>query len=349
MFFDENLQESEVIAREALDRMAEHAVPSVPNNFHVWYAYQTGRFAELNHFVDGVLAEKGKLTHSDCTEVYRRFFVDDSAEDELCDASLKVEAQIEQMVTRLKEAGSNTAEYGAYLKTFTEELADSEKQDDAQVMIASALAQTRQMAERNEELEARLNKSTSEIEELKRHLEDVRKEAMTDPLTGIANRKAFDYALEKDSREARDTALPLCLLMIDIDHFKKFNDTFGHQLGDQVLKLVARTITQSIKGRDTAARYGGEEFSVILPHTTLDDAHTVAEQIRIAVNSKKITRKASGEDLGTVALSIGVSLYVPDEPVDAFIRRADDALYTAKRSGRNQVVTEQQVALAQAG
>jgi diguanylate cyclase len=141
-------------------------------------------------------------------------------------------------------------------------------------------------------------------------------------------------------REVAEESGPLCVLIGDVDHFKKFNDTWGHATGDQVLRLVAQCFKSNTKGRDTAARYGGEEFVVALPHTSLANAVTVAEHIRAAVESKKIVKRSTGETLGSITLSIGVAQYVADEPIGDTLARADACLYVAKRSGRNRVIAQ---------
>jgi diguanylate cyclase len=144
-------------------------------------------------------------------------------------------------------------------------------------------------------------------------------------------------------QESRDSAKPLALIMIDIDHFKKFNDSHGHLLGDEVLKLVARALVSGVKGRDTVARYGGEEFGVILPETSLANARHVADQLREVVKNKRLTIKSTGKDLGRVTLSLGVALHRPGEAASTMLRRADAALYFAKRNGRDRVADENDV------
>jgi len=128
--------------------------------------------------------------------------------------------------------------------------------------------------------------------------------------------------------------------MTDIDHFKTFNDTFGHLTGDQVLRLVALSVKQNVKGQDLAARYGGEEFAVILPDTVLRSGVTVADHIRRAVMTKELMKRSTGEHLGRVTISIGVATLRPDDSAASLLGRADQCMYAAKRSGRNQVVCE---------
>jgi diguanylate cyclase len=130
------------------------------------------------------------------------------------------------------------------------------------------------------------------------------------------------------------------LLLCDIDHFKNFNDTWGHQTGDQVLRLVAHCLSENVKGRDTAARYGGEEFAVLLRGTGLEAATMVANQIRTTVETKKLVKKSTGDILGAITISIGVAQFAPGETAESAIRRADSCLYGAKHSGRNLVINQ---------
>ncbi len=129
-------------------------------------------------------------------------------------------------------------------------------------------------------------------------------------------------------------------MMTDIDHFKKFNDTYGHLTGDQVLRLVAMSVKQNVKGQDIAARYGGEEFAIVLPNTVLRSAITVADHIRRAVMTKELMKRSTGEHLGRVTISIGVATLHTGDTAQTLIERADTCLYAAKRAGRNRVICE---------
>jgi diguanylate cyclase len=129
-------------------------------------------------------------------------------------------------------------------------------------------------------------------------------------------------------------------MLTDIDHFKTFNDSFGHLTGDQVLRLVAMSVKHNVKGQDTAARYGGEEFAVILPNTVLRAAITVADHIRRAVMTKELMKRSTGEHLGRLTISAGVATLRADDSAQSFLERADACLYAAKRHGRNRVMCE---------
>ena len=186
-------------------------------------------------------------------------------------------------------------------------------------------------------LETRLKESAGEIRSLKEDVESLRHEAMTDALTGVANRKLFDEEIRIGAAEALDRGQPLTLLMIDIDHFKNFNDTHGHQVGDQVLRFVARILKSCVRGEDLTARYGGEEFSIVLPNTTLQNGAKVGAHVCTQVSKKAVINRATGKSLGTITVSVGAAEFQPGESVESLIERADEALYLAKHNGRNRV------------
>src|SRR6185369_5326591 len=152
-------------------------------------------------------------------------------------------------------------------------------------------------------------------------------------------RKSFDDGMLKAFARAEE-GTPLCLMLLDIDHFKNFNDTWGHQTGDQVLRLVAMTLKSNIKGKDIAARYGGEEFAAILPETDLEGAVIVADNIRKAVQAKELLKRSTNEKLGRITASFGVAMFRRGDTVSTLIERADRCLYAAKHAGRNKVISE---------
>jgi diguanylate cyclase len=187
------------------------------------------------------------------------------------------------------------------------------------------------------QLDSQVSSILDEVVSLRKELEQVKEESLIDALTGISNRKAFDAALERVFEEARAEQTPLSIMLADIDHFKKFNDTFGHLIGDKVLRFVGATLKRSVKGRDFAARFGGEEFVVILPQTELAGAGVLAEQIRKAISSGELKDRQSDESYGKITVSIGIAQLYPGNLPSDLLERADRALYAAKTQGRNRV------------
>jgi diguanylate cyclase len=242
-----------------------------------------------------------------------------------------------QLLSQVGGVSRDAGNYGDRLATFSSALDHARPAPDLRALVDEILAETRAMQERARRLEVELDQSSQQIEGLRVDLAKAQRDANTDSLTGIANRKYFDYELGAAAEEAQLRHQPLSLLLADIDQFKRFNDTHGHQVGDQVLRLVAQVLTSSVKGRDLAARYGGEEFAVLLPQTDLEGACHLAEQIRRTVADNHIRSKSNGRHLGRITLSLGCAQYDPQEALSDLIRRADEALYEAKRQGRNRV------------
>lgn len=328
-------------ARAALGMMDRHGVAAHPNNFIVWYAFVADRNPELTKAINGILRAGQKFTDAVCADLYERFFGTSQHEAELRAVGKRIEDAVARVLEYLVTANKGAVQYGEALENFSGELESPVPPVDLGALVRSILDETKVMVEVNRQLEERLENSSTEIARLREDLDQLKREATTDALTGLANRKLFDVALRESALEAEEDRKFLSLLMIDIDFFKQFNDTHGHMLGDQVLKLVARTISDSIKGKDTAARYGGEEFSVILPDTRLKDAVAVAENIRRMVASRKVLNRRTGQVLGQVTLSVGVAEYEFGETLGAFVHRADEALYLSKRQGRNRVLSQE--------
>lgn len=195
--------------------------------------------------------------------------------------------------------------------------------------------------EQNVVLEKRVNERTQALEEANRRLQEI---SITDALTGISNRRHFDDMLQQEIKRAQRSGEPLGLLLIDIDHFKSVNDTYGHQNGDEVLRHIAQVLRDNVRREtDMLARYGGEEFCVLLPNTTPEGAEHFGELLRqaVAVEPIDVTIHETGSTHTLhLTISIGVSALVPDtlDDCERLLAAADAAVYDAKHAGRNRTI-----------
>jgi diguanylate cyclase len=324
----------------ALGQIKALRQPATPRNYEIWYAYATGYQPSLNQKINETLSANGVLSDADLDEIYATYLSPTRLTDRIDKVGSQVMGEIEQVMAMIDAAAGSASNYTESLADMTEKLGDSKDREGLRAIVESLVQTAKEMEESNQKLEERLNASKQEINELQENLEVVRTESLTDPLTQLANRKFFDTTLAEAMADAREKNEPLSLMMTDIDHFKNFNDSFGHLTGDQVLRLVAMSVKQNVKGQDTAARYGGEEFAIVLPNTVLRSAITVADHIRRAVMTKELMKRSTGEHLGRVTISIGVATLHEGDSVQSLIERADTCLYAAKRHGRNRVMCE---------
>jgi len=338
--FLESPDDAEQYSHAALACMKRLGIPPHPNNYLLWYCYSADCVPELKRTLDILQSNQQDFTSELNDELYDRFFGQKRIAAAAHSSTRRVEGLLKQILRELGSVGADNARYADTLKDFHDQVVPGIGTPDLQRMVANILTETRRMAEHNHVLESHLSRSAGEVETLRRDLVNTRKEAMTDALTGIGNRKFFDAKLREAATGSMETGESMSLLMIDIDHFKSFNDRFGHQAGDQVLIMVARALTDSIKGQDTVARYGGEEFGIILPRTELDGAAALATQICDSLAHRYIKPRSTEEDFGIVTVSIGVAAYRLGEPLTVLIDRADVALYRAKSTGRNRAVPE---------
>jgi len=327
-------------AEVALGQIRSLRQSAVPRNYEVWYVYATGHNPSLNKIINETMARNGKLTEADLEQIYDTYLSHMKTTERIDKVGGRVIGEIDDVTVLISEALAMASCYDATLAGASEQLSAANNREHLKAIAEALIKSTREMRDTNKVLEERLILSRGEITNLQHSLEAIRAESLTDPLTGLGNRKYFDRMIEQAVQHALANNEPLSLLMFDIDHFKSFNDSYGHLTGDQVLRLVGMSLNQTIKGQDITARYGGEEFAVVLPNTALRQALTVADHIRRAVMAKELKKKSTGEILGRVTISVGVSMLKPDDDTHALIDRADACLYAAKRNGRNRVICE---------
>jgi diguanylate cyclase len=277
---------------------------------------------------------------------HERYFGGEANNELMAEFGEKLSTEVTSVLQLIEKASQDHSAYKQTLSTASGELEGNKLAQDAiKVLVNKMIGATRSMEVRTHELEGKLQTSSQEVAELRVRLEASQRDTIRDHLTGIPNRRAFDIELKSSIEATRETAEPLSLVMFDVDHFKLFNDTWGHQTGDQVLRLVANCIADNARHSDTTTRFGGEEFAVIMPSTALADAAAWAKQICNIVRSKRLIKKSTGGKLGVLTISAGVVKHKPGETETQFVRRADTCLYAAKHAGRDRVVSESDSAI----
>ncbi len=331
---------SNELAKKTVSFLIKHSFNSEPTDFETIYTYSQGRDQQLIAAVNDLVTSSTSDKSSGLNEIREKFIINGSRVEKVDKITDGVSTEINSISAMISSALSNASDYNEALGDVSKELNHDIDPFAIKSVVNTLIEATTEMEKQSATLQQKLEDSNSQINELNKNLKNVKIEARTDQLTGIGNRKQFDETLEVQIDLTNKNNSDLCVLIGDIDYFKKFNDTFGHQTGDNVLRFVAGTINETAKSPNVTTRYGGEEFAVILPGADLKLSLKVANNARIGVERKKLMKKSTGEDLGTITMSFGAAKYRKGETVLEFISRADKALYLAKETGRNRVMSE---------
>ena len=335
--FETPVEEAVEICKQVLPLMSRRGVPTIPQNYFVWYEYVARSNGELRQELDSLLDREAEFTTATCRAIYQRYFVDE-VQAEVDGIQGAVRITVESVLRELGGLEANIEHYAEVLEECGLSLKNELSQGALQQLVARLSRETALTHDRSQEVEQSISTMASEMNELRNQVERLSRDSQTDSLTLVANRRAFDTALKAMTKEAREEGSALSLIMIDIDHFKRFNDAHGHVVGDQVLRFVAQEMVHCFKGRDLLARYGGEEFAVLLPSTPLKGGSLVAEQLRSIIAAQGfVDDKGAGPH--QVTISLGVAEFDGQENALEFVERADTALYRAKEEGRNRVET----------
>ncbi|MFZ4602679.1 MAG: GGDEF domain-containing protein [Caulobacterales bacterium] len=328
------------LGHTTIDLMGDHNIPPSSQNYEIWLSYKLGGHPDLRRRLEEIIAAGQPFSDDLNAELHEMFFTSERFTAQLLASGESIAREINEVIVALQSAGQQHGDYSDTLDRAAAILELGIDTRNLRELVAGLAAATVQMAQNNRALTSRLQDSSREMETLRETLIQVRAESMSDGLTGLFNRKALDQTLRAKIKEARAGAGDLCLIMCDIDHFKRFNDTWGHQTGDQIIRFIATTLRKAARESFCVARYGGEEFAVVMPSTGLTEANTLAESIRSQIESKKLFRKSTGEDLGKITISMGIARLRGGESMEALMERADACLYASKRGGRNRITTD---------
>jgi diguanylate cyclase len=333
-------ESSKKLIRVVLPLMVKHNIPMTPQNYSVWYAYAAGENGELQKVLDTMIHNREPFTDTKLEMLYKKFVLDLSAIEITKSFQDELLQILHTVLKEMAEINGRTDLYGSLISDSVGLLSEDKSLQEIKAIVNFIIAESRAVLEFGNTTKNKIQTVTSELQRMQAKFESACIEASTDFLTKVANRKSFNEAIEKLTSEADLSSKGLCLMIVDIDHFKKFNDEHGHLVGDEVLKFVAQKIKNQVKGNDFVARLGGEEFAILLPNTTLEGAKSVAENILLFF-SQTTLKTVSDKKLGKITVSIGVANFSPGETPEKLIQRADDALYIAKAEGRNRMALSQ--------
>ena len=325
------------LAHTAMERINALQLAPDPVNFETFYTYASGHNKPLNRAIDA-MARSDSLTAVGVRQAYDEHLSPDRFLVRVHNVSDSLRGEAGQLTHVIEQATESANAYRDKLAGASRRLNAPTSHQTLDGVVAALARSTDEIMKTNALLHAQLTSSQTQVQELQASLEVLQTESMTDPLTATLNRNAFDRSFSRMVATAETTGEALCLLLIDVDRFKMFNDGYGHQVGDDVLRLVAHGLKHSVRSGDVVARIGGDEFAVILPRTSVADASVVAEQARQAVKEKQMYRRSTGESLGRISISTGVAQFTSGLCPEDVIHRADSSLYGAKRAGRDCVV-----------
>ena len=323
------------LARQVIEAMEAASVWPTPLNFEIWVHYLGAPEGPLGREVKRIIAASEPFTEATAELLAAEHLPRGRLTEEIRDAGQVLDRELSSVSDAISKAHRSQASFGQALDKVATSIETASGDAGLKAIVSGLTSATRLVRRETETLEKHLDTSTREVARLREHLEQFRRDAMTDSLTNLANRKAFDEHLEAACAKADAEGEALTLAMLDIDHFKRFNDTWGHQTGDQVLRYVASVMGRVAKAPRLAARYGGEEFAMIFPKENIDQVHRALETIRKEIASRSLRRRSTDDELGAVTLSVGFAERRPDETAASLLERADTALYASKHAGRN--------------
>ena len=328
------------IAKKVLLEMGQKGVVLTPENYEVWFEYCTGSNESLTAHINEIVSSGKTFTAEINKDLYDMFFGKGKEERIVTKIHLGIQKILKHILHEILGQSNSITHYSKKLNKYLCQLDSERELSEIRQIVKDIIKDTTTMEESSRTLQQQLKKATAEAQDLKQNLEKSEREMLIDILTGVCNRKAFDKKINEFYDRFKKKNDFFSVIMLDIDLFKKLNDSYGHRIGDEVLALVGARLKECVKGKDFIARYGGDEFIVLLPMTTLKQTTIVAENIRKDMIEKQLKLKKTGEKIGSISVSMGVSQIHSSDTINSVIERADEALYLAKSAGGNNIKSE---------
>jgi len=334
----ELLQTAALNLKKAVPLMLKHKIPTTPINYALWYTYVGEQNPTLNQQLDTVIAHYNTCPPVSSELLYRQY-VADPLELDVREMRQSIEAMVTELSQSLKDTNLDANEFQSRIDS---NFAKLNRIEEESFSVEQVLELVRNLVKESDNIRTstafftgQLQKAQTEIDALKLKLEQTEKDVLYDALTGCLNRRAFDTDFSGMLTQAPEGT---CVILADIDHFKSFNDNYGHQLGDQVLRAVAKRLQEACRGGIKLYRFGGEEFAIIVPKSQLRIARQLAEAMRRGLEKLSLKDRRKDERIDNITASFGVAQWQDKQTGIQLIEKADKLLYEAKRLGRNRVM-----------
>lgn len=333
--------EAKTFAQEALSLALKHNIAPIPTTFDVFFAYASRSNEHICQLVDELLASNKTLDASLIYELHSEHLSTRTMGEDLAEISDNLCNEINKVLGTIETGMDGSSTFSDHVRSTIKQLSANLSMGEFKKIAVQLHRTNRNQLSSTLEVSEKLSNSRNSVAAMEKELVELRQSAFTDHLTQLPNRRCLDETLASAIDHARSKGRPLAVALADIDKFKSVNDNWGHSAGDNILRGFAKILKSNVRGRDTPARYGGEEFALVLPETDLLSAQALTNQLRKLMAEIEWKSQKTGEMIGRVTVSFGVTVLREKDTKSDILSRADKLLYKAKDAGRNRCEAEQ--------
>ncbi|MCU7858002.1 MAG: GGDEF domain-containing protein [Candidatus Thiodiazotropha sp. (ex Lucinoma borealis)] len=325
---------------KAIEFLDRSNIPAIPVCYHVAYMYVSQRNQELTCNIDMQLKKSDSLDSHFLLHLFESQCMDNTESDRLDEHLADLHGLLYKVLEGVTHSCDHTEHFNQTLLQQTQALDANPSLKDLQGIANTLLEATTEAMQNNQQMREHLQSAEQHSHTLQSEVKQLRDEISVDALTGLFNRRALNKRMQELVDKQSVTETPFSILMLDIDHFKQFNDNFGHMIGDEVIRRVGLIMRDTVGEEDFPARFGGEEFTVLLPTADINNALTIAESIHQSIGKLVLLKRSTKEKLPSISVSVGDASFHQGDSFETLLERADQALYQAKEEGRNRIVSE---------